>query len=345
MKTEKDIINALREVHFLERTAELSHKYKRDYSIDVKTARKDKVFAIISKLGYTPSFKYGSFRLAETDDDENEVISFWFERPWVKFAFYYFDKGKIVLGSGPWTALKIKVADSEDYRSGLPAYKNYEDIEEIVTTAVEIYRESKEALFKEKTDNNPAPVPDPNGIYHLNTTIQDIRDVLNHIKFAERTTKIAQIFHFESGAIMPPIDKKKVFAIVEKLGFTPGHEQDFYYIKNQELGPFRFSLQFTLKYALVELIWSVAEEGEHIYGGPCRAINKDLLGENYIKVGLPKFPNYDHLERILANALQILEDFKYELGKLKGISYDRKDVRAIEKHYLETEERDTKPLR
>ena len=344
MKTKEDVINALREVHFLERTAELSRKYKKDVTVDVKTARKDKVFAIISKLGYTPSKDGECFVINGLCDDDNKRAQFWFDKPWIKFAFYYYDEGEIILGFGPWWQIKCDVAGSDDYVSGSPAYRSYEDIEEIVSEAIEIYKDSMEALYKERQETTIAPLPDLSNIYHLSTTKQDVRDALKRINFVKRSYKLTDVFHYKARVVLPPIDKKKVFAIIEKLGFNPGHIQDFYYIKDQEIGPYRFRMDFTLKYAIVDFMWYLVEEGDVIYGHRWGCIEKDLDGLEKPRPGLPSFPNYDHLERILAVALQMLEDFKYEFLKSKGIEYERKDVTALEKKYLETEERDTRPL-
>ncbi len=345
MKTKEDVINALRRVHFLERTAELSQKVKRDNALPVKTARKDKVISIIEKLGYNARFRSDKFIIDGVADDEQDRITFWFDRPWIKIAYYYFDEGEQIIGFGPWSRIKKDVAASDDYRSGSPAYSSYEDIEEIISEAIEIYKESLKALYDESSENTPAPIPDFANLYHLTTTKKEVCDALIKMKFVEKETKLKEGFRKKADLIMPPIDRKKVFAIVEKLGFVPGHMQDFYYIKNQEVGPYSFTMNFTLKYAIVDIIWYVSEAGDVIHGGSWEWLEKELEGTERPRPGLPKFPNYDALERILAYALQMFEDFKYAFCSLKGIEYERKRVLALEKQFLETEERDTKPLR
>ncbi|MCR5556966.1 MAG: hypothetical protein K6F75_05330 [Butyrivibrio sp.] len=74
MKTEQDVINALREVHFLERTAELSQKFKRDFSVKPKTPRRDKVHAILAKLGYTSSLRYGWYDIDARRDTLKNIV-------------------------------------------------------------------------------------------------------------------------------------------------------------------------------------------------------------------------------------------------------------------------------
>ena len=345
MKTEQDVINALREVHFLERTAELSQKFKRDFSVKPKTARRDKVHAILAKLGYTSSLRYGWYDIDVRRDDGPHSISFKFDKSWVKFAFYYYENDEPIVGLGPWHSIKHAVADSNDYISGSPAFKTYEDLEEILKTAIELYKDSIEALFREEQGNQQAPIPDWRNLYHLTTTPRLIDDVFRKIGFTEKSLQLSSRFNQKSATIMPAIDRKKVFEIVKKLGYTPGHCEDFYYIKDQEVAPFSFTMNFILKYANVELIWYVQEEGEGIGGGPWILINRKLMGDREFMTPMPRFLNYDQLEQLLANVLQLWEDFKYELCASKGIAYERKDVLALENMYLATEERDLDEIR
>ena len=87
------------------------------------------------------------------------------------------------------------------------------------------------------------------------------------------------------------------------------------------------------------------EEGEGIGGGPWILINRKLMGDREFMTPMPRFLNYDQLEQLLANVLQLWEDFKYELCASKGIAYERKDVLALENMYLATEERDLDEIR
>lgn len=150
MKTEQDAINALKKVHFLERTEELAKKYRRiPNGKKISTPRKDKVFGIIKKFGYIARFSFNRYELRT--DDSNGIrykIAFEFYYNWVQFYFRFQEDGGTVY-CGAWWRMKRAVAGDEDYHTGSPASTSYEDLEKIIGEAIKIYEDAAKALYEE----------------------------------------------------------------------------------------------------------------------------------------------------------------------------------------------------
>ena len=148
MKTKEDVCKALNKAHFLERTAELAERFRRNPEIKkVPTPGKAKVYKMVEKLGYIPRYDYYGYDIVRADHPGIRCeISFHFYYNWVCFAFDYINEGERIY-CNPWWQIKIDLSQDEDYRSGSPAFSSDGDLEEILAEAIKIYEDSVKALF------------------------------------------------------------------------------------------------------------------------------------------------------------------------------------------------------
>lgn len=144
MKTKEDVIRALKQAHFIERTADLAVKYRRNPDAKrLPVPNKKKVLDILDKLGYEAKTASGFYCFSKKGTKNEEFkIRLHFFYSWLQFVFYY---GSIY--SGCWFEIKADIMNDENYRSGSPAYSNYEELEEILAEAIKIYEDSVKALF------------------------------------------------------------------------------------------------------------------------------------------------------------------------------------------------------
>lgn len=150
MITEDDVLNALKKACFLARTAELAEKFRRNPDIKkVPTPGKEEVYKMVEKLGYIPRYDYYGYDLVKVGHEiKRREIGFHFYYNWVVFAFEYRDDEGHRVYVNPWWQIKIDISNNEDYRSGSPAYSNYEELEEILAEAISIYEDSVKALYE-----------------------------------------------------------------------------------------------------------------------------------------------------------------------------------------------------
>ncbi|PEK58423.1 hypothetical protein [Bacillus wiedmannii] len=132
----------------------------------------------------------------------------------------------------------------------------------------------------------------------------EIKEVLEKIDFVERYKSLSEKFPDRTNTF-ENYENEKVIAVFESLGYKARFmkKENFFIVgevKNKDFYTFRFNI--SLKYGLVEFIWSARYNGEvkALYSG---------------SESLPAvcFHSYDELKEIMKIAFEMYEDFKREL--------------------------------
>ena len=148
---------------------------------------------------------------------------------------------------------------------------------------------------------------------------RDILGALNRISFLERADNLSKSYRNSFPEAMPCIDKKKVNEIIRKHGYAPGYTGGYFRLKDQIYENVSFEVLFKLKYASVEIWWSVYEDGEYIYGNPWLGFKRDLLNDRTCIYSMPSFGSYEELEEILIEMFNMYEELKSVLLDGRGI--------------------------
>lgn len=146
-----------------------------------------------------------------------------------------------------------------------------------------------------------------------------ILDSLRKINFLEQYRYLVKTYKNSFSEIRPAIDKKRVYEIIDKLGFTPSHNGSAYRLKNEIYANISFEMTFILKSGILDPSLIVYEEGELIYGGPWLKLVCDVVGDIYYQPGKPTFGSYEELEEMLSISLKMYSDFKKVLLAKRGI--------------------------
>ena len=317
MKTKEDVIEALRQIHYLERTAELAYKYRRDpKGKRVPKAKKEKVIEIANKLGYHCEYQGDRYYLGKDGigDYHDWPILVFFRESWVLFTIEYRENGEWIYGNR-CDALKVAVAGDDSYRNGSPAYTSYEELEEIMAEIVSIYEDAGKALYGLDgiSERGRAEYEKPD--FKLSVTKDIILDALRKINFLERSQELSKQFRNHFPEIMPNIDVVRVKEIIRKLGYEPGNTGKSFYLKEQAPDNLVFRFAFGLKYGLFNISWTVSDEGEFVYGGPWLIFKRALLGSLEVRGDSVSFGSYEELEEILKIVLEMYEEFKQAVLK------------------------------
>lgn len=321
MKTKNDVINALIEANFLERASDLKKQFNNRPVGNGFKARKDKVIKTVNELGYSSYMKQDWYFIDDVDDYGKQKVFFRFDNYWIEICYRFYD-GDSEIFSNSISGLQAIVSGNQDYYSGCPIVNSYEDLNEILKLAIEIYKDSLDRLNEEKPDVG-TDCPVVNKLIRVVTSRSDILAALGKIKFIERTTKMAQVFNKDSKTPLPKVDKRIIFEIIKSFGYEPAYEHSCFYLKNQIVGPYRFDMRFCLKWFLADFQWYVYEEGVMLYGTTWVGIDKDLIDDRDIKFARPSFQNLEEFKKLIAVAFEMFEDFKQTLCESKGIEYTR----------------------
>ena len=321
MITREDVINALRSIHFVERTAELAEKYRRIPGEKPFKPQKDKVFGIIEGLGRSLYVKDGYYCIREREDSDKDIIRFQFDNCWTYVVYKYYDSDNLI-SRASIGGYQRSVTNNKNYRSGCPVAHSYDDLEDILKTVVGLYDESMEIL-NSGVKTIEAPIPDTKNLICISTNEKDIIEILKKINFLERFAQMSRTFCKHSKTSMPKVEKDKVFDIIRSFGYEPGYEYSNFFLKNQFVGPYCFDMRFELKYYVAIFTGAVYEEGEHLYGGLLGRVLRELAGEEAPLPNNPSFCDLDEFKKLIAVAFEMFEDFKQTLCESKGIEYTR----------------------
>ncbi|MED2795734.1 hypothetical protein P4256_29460 [Bacillus wiedmannii] len=142
----------------------------------------------------------------------------------------------------------------------------------------------------------------------------EIQSSLAKIDFIQRYKALSEKFSDRENTF-ENYENEKAIEIFESLGYKARFmkKENFFIVsevKNKDFYTFRFNI--SLKYGLVEFIWSAR------YNGEVRVGNSWDMFVKVLSNGSERFPavcfhSYDELKEIMKIAFEMYEDFKQEL--------------------------------
>ncbi|WP_242241006.1 hypothetical protein [Bacillus cereus group sp. BfR-BA-01309] len=142
----------------------------------------------------------------------------------------------------------------------------------------------------------------------------EIKEVLEKIDFVERYKSLSEKFPDRTNTF-ENYENEKVIVVFESLGYKARFmkKENFFIVgevKNKDFYTFRFNI--SLKYGLVEFIWSARYNGEVRVGNSWDIFVK-VLSNGSDRLPAVCFHSYDELKEIMKIAFEMYEDFKREL--------------------------------
>lgn len=144
---------------------------------------------------------------------------------------------------------------------------------------------------------------------------ENLRSTLERIHFIDRYRALSEQYSCELNQSFENYSNENVLKIIALFGYSVKYIKSGNFFKIVELyDKYKFQFHLSLKYGVVELIWSISEnEGIHQLGGPWGMIKRLLDEKEDDKVKLPVFRNYEDLKEILREVFCMYEDFKKTL--------------------------------
>ncbi|MCK6207116.1 hypothetical protein KZX50_16865 [Bacillus infantis] len=145
----------------------------------------------------------------------------------------------------------------------------------------------------------------------------EIKDVLVKIDFVKRYKSLAMKFSNKENKLSK-FENGKVLDVFESLGYKARYmkKEDFFIVgevKNKEIYTVKFNV--SLKYGVVELIWSARHNGVVKAGDPWDMFVR-LMTNDTETIPVMFFQSYEELQEIMKIAFGMYEDFKCELIKV-----------------------------
>ncbi|MED2836673.1 MULTISPECIES: hypothetical protein [Bacillus] len=142
----------------------------------------------------------------------------------------------------------------------------------------------------------------------------EIKEVLEKIDFVERYKSLSEKFPDRTNTF-ENYENEKAIEIFESLGYKARFmkKENFFIVgevKNKDIYTFRFNI--SLKYGLVEFIWSARHNGEVRVGNSWDMFVK-VLSNGSERLPAVCFHSYEELKEIMKIAFEMYEDFKREL--------------------------------
>lgn len=141
----------------------------------------------------------------------------------------------------------------------------------------------------------------------------DVKMAIEKINFIERYRGLSSKYSFELNESFEHYDNNNVLDVFDRLGYKAifNKKENFYKVVD-ELSWGKMQFNISLKYGVVELIWSIWKGEKLCAGGTWSMLKVQYDGVDDDKIRKPVFRNYIDLEEILAEAFAIYEDFKRE---------------------------------
>ncbi|KMN71030.1 hypothetical protein A9485_17355 [Bacillus cereus] len=142
----------------------------------------------------------------------------------------------------------------------------------------------------------------------------EIQSSLAKIDFIQRYKALSEKFSHRENTL-ENYENEKVIAVFESLGYKARFmkKENFFIVgevKKKDFYTFRFNI--SLKYGLVEFIWSARYNGEVRVGNSWDMFVK-VLSNGSERLPAVCFHSYDELKEIMKIAFEMYEDFKREL--------------------------------
>ncbi len=143
----------------------------------------------------------------------------------------------------------------------------------------------------------------------------EIQEIFEKIDFLMRYRELSENFSSNIESSFENYENEKAIEIFESLGYKARFmkKENFFIVgevKNKDIYTFRFNI--SLKYGLVEFIWSARHNGEVRIGNSWDIFVK-VLSNGSERLPAVCFHSYDELKEIMKIAFEMYEDFKREL--------------------------------
>ena len=143
----------------------------------------------------------------------------------------------------------------------------------------------------------------------------EIQEIFEKIDFLMRYRELSENFSSNIESSFENYENEKAIEIFESLGYKARFmkKENFFIVgevKNKDIYTFRFNI--SLKYGLVEFIWSARHNGEVRIGNSWDIFVK-VLSNGSERLPAVCFRSYDELKEIMKIAFEMYEDFKREL--------------------------------
>ena len=146
-------------------------------------------------------------------------------------------------------------------------------------------------------------------------------EVLNSIRFAERYQALRIQYSFDSKEYFKNYDNQYVLEILQDIGYTAAkyRKRENFFQAKKKSNIYEFRYHICIKAGIAELMWYVMKDNKYYEGGTFPNLEHELLNlENGNR--LPNFRNYEDLHGILTTAFQMFEDMTAEFLKVYGDS-------------------------
>ena len=146
-------------------------------------------------------------------------------------------------------------------------------------------------------------------------------EVLNSIRFAERYQALRKQYSFDSKERFETYDNQYVLEMLQEIGYTSvkyWRKEDFFQAKKKN-SIYEFRYHVCIKAGISELMWYAMKDNKYYAGGSFPNLEYELLNlENGNR--LPIFRNYEDLREILTLAFQMFEDMTEAFLRIYGES-------------------------
>ena len=152
MELSKKKLEIFEKINLYERHSNISNQYR--FEDKLKDYSNDKTIEIVKELGYSAKYrkKEKFFQIIETINEMKFYFHFSLEYGMVEIIMGMMNKNKkhIIGGAFSWLCKKIKVTENEEIKDNVKyaRFRNYEDLEEILTEAFAIYEDFKTEVLK-----------------------------------------------------------------------------------------------------------------------------------------------------------------------------------------------------
>ena len=146
-------------------------------------------------------------------------------------------------------------------------------------------------------------------------------EVLNSIRFAERYQALRIQYSFDSKERFKNYNNQYVLEILQDIGYTAAkyRKRENFFQAKKKSNIYEFRYHICIKAGIAELMWYVMKDNKYYEGDTFPNLEHELLNlENGNR--LPNFRNYEDLHGILTTAFQMFEDMTAEFLKVYGDS-------------------------
>ena len=146
---------------------------------------------------------------------------------------------------------------------------------------------------------------------------EEAKEVWKKADYIDKYNSISDRYITENTLEKP--DKDKVIVILKNIGYSDtkyDRKENFYSVEDKKSSKIESYINISLKYGVLEIISGIKVISNDIYIPTTPNLVFRLLGKREELPKKPTFSNYDELERLLKETLDLYESLKAETLKL-----------------------------